>query len=565
MRLGGLSVPAVRSAAPAAPKIERRGSDIRSEVAVLITATAVAAAIVLVVTAESTISTFAAQPEAFISFVALAFLLQLFSVEVYGGGRIGVSVVGMLACGFVLGAGPAMAVAATASLIQFARARRFLHRAVFDMAQWTLATGAAVVAFHAVTRLSDATSFEVVAALVAGLSFVVINNLLLCAAIGLSESKPLRGVWEDRFRWARYHYVAIGPLALACSLAYESIGVVGLVAFAVPPGLVLVSVRQYVEKTRAAADEVQRANTELERSIRDANDLYEFSRGLAAQPHDRTAIFTYAEASITELAGARAAVVSSAQGVDEIRAGETVLGSIVFSASETFDSARWARLRDAVLPQLATAIENADLAAKVRKTHLDTIAALSRSMEAKDYYTGGHTERVAEIAVALAERLGFSGADLDAVEVGAMLHDIGKIGIPERILHKPGPLDDEEWAVMKEHPVISDYILSGVDLPSIVRRIARSSHERIDGAGYPDALSSDEIPLEARIVLVADAFDALTSDRPYRPARHTVDALSEIHANAGSQFCPRVVEALDALYRERPSILGGHLRVAEVA
>src|SRR5581483_3128264 len=145
------------------------------------------------------------------------------------------------------------------------------------------------------------------------------------------------------------------------------------------------------------------------------------------------------------------------------------------------DAERWTRLSEAIVPQLATAFESALLVDEVRKTHLDTIAALSRSMEAKDYYTGGHTERVSGIAVALASRLGYEGAELDAIEIGALLHDIGKIGIPERILHKEGPLDEEDWVVMKKHPVISEFILSEIDLPGIVLQIARSSHERIDG------------------------------------------------------------------------------------
>ncbi|MGZ4388196.1 MAG: HD-GYP domain-containing protein, partial [Gaiellaceae bacterium] len=200
------------------------------------------------------------------------------------------------------------------------------------------------------------------------------------------------------------------------------------------------------------------------------------------------------------------------------------------------------------------------------KTHLETIAALSRSMEAKDYYTGGHTERVATVAVALARRLGFQGADLDAVEIGALLHDIGKIGIPERILHKPGPLDDDEWKVMKEHPVISEYILAEVDVAPIVLEIARSSHERMDGGGYPDGVAGEEIPLAARIVLVADAFDALTSDRPYRRGRRIGEALDELRAHTGTQFCPRVMDALEQVYREEPHLLaGGDLRAVDVA
>jgi hypothetical protein len=196
------------------------------------------------------------------------------------------------------------------------------------------------------------------------------------------------------------------------------------------------------------------------------------------------------------------------------------------------------------------------LADEVRQTHRNLIAALSRSMEAKDFYTGGHTERVAEIAVALGKRLGYGREDLDAIEIGALLHDIGKIGIPERILHKPGPLDETEWEVMRRHPVVSEFILSGIDLHPFVSQIARSSHERIDGAGYPDGLASEAIPLPARIVLVADAFDALTSDRPYRSKRPAHQALAEIRANSGTQFCPSVVAALERLAREEPGVLG---------
>jgi putative nucleotidyltransferase with HDIG domain len=135
-------------------------------------------------------------------------------------------------------------------------------------------------------------------------------------------------------------------------------------------------------------------------------------------------------------------------------------------------------------------------------------------MEVKDWETSGHTERVADIAVALARRLGYRGSDLEAIEVGALLHDIGKIGVPEQILHKPGPLDDAEWDMMKQHPVIAEYILSGIDLPPIVHEIARWSHERVDGAGYPDGLAGNAIPLPAQIAFVADAFDAITTDRP---------------------------------------------------
>jgi HD-GYP domain-containing protein (c-di-GMP phosphodiesterase class II) len=190
----------------------------------------------------------------------------------------------------------------------------------------------------------------------------------------------------------------------------------------------------------------------------------------------------------------------------------------------------------------------------LRRAHKDTIAALSRSMEAKDLYTGGHTERVAAVTVGLARRLGFRDEELEAIEIGALLHDIGKIGVPGHVLRKNGPLTDDEWKLVKQHPLISDYILSELNLHPFVRQCARSSHERIDGTGYPEGLSGDEIPLPARIVFVADALDALTSTRPYRPARPMLAALAEIRAHAGTQFCPQVVAALEDLWRREPGI-----------
>ena len=151
--------------------------------------------------------------------------------------------------------------------------------------------------------------------------------------------------------------------------------------------------------------------------------------------------------------------------------------------------------------------------------------------------------------------MGYSGADLEAIETGGLLHDIGKIGIPEHILHKAAPLESDEREAMERHPIISDYILAKVDLPPIVRQIARSSHERMDGEGYPDGLCGTDIPLPARIVCVADAWDSLTSDRPYRRRRSTETALRELRLHAGTQFCPLVVAALERIYADEPQVL----------
>ncbi|HVH52476.1 MAG TPA: HD-GYP domain-containing protein, partial [Gaiellaceae bacterium] len=325
------------------------------------------------------------------------------------------------------------------------------------------------------------------------------------------------------------------------------------------------SVRQYVSKTRESVEEVRAANSELQAAVAaleernaDLHDLFEFAGGLAARAHDRATLVGYAGDALRHIAGTEVRVSTDLNGQVPLVAGGTPVGSL--ELGDALGSERWERLRDTLLPQLATALESTALVEEVRRKHLATIAALSRSMEAKDYYTGGHTERVAQVSVAIAQRLGFEGAELDAIEIGALLHDIGKIGIPEAILHKETELDEDEWTQMRQHPVISDYILSDLDVHQYVRQIARSSHERIDGGGYPDGLKGEDIPLPARIVLVADALDALTTDRPYRRARPLAAALVEMRDHTGTQLCPTVMAALERVLREQPQVVGRRLQ-----
>jgi putative nucleotidyltransferase with HDIG domain len=177
-------------------------------------------------------------------------------------------------------------------------------------------------------------------------------------------------------------------------------------------------------------------------------------------------------------------------------------------------------------------------------SYISTITSLARTVEAKDPLTSGHTERVADIAVVLADELGYDDSQLAAVRVGAIIHDIGKIAIPDSILLKPGPLDDEEFAVMRRHPEMSSYIVAELELPAVVKQMVRSHHERFDGAGYPDGLEGEQIPLAARIVAVCDAFNAMTTTRSYRTAMPVAAAVTELQRCSGSQFDPRVVAAL---------------------
>ena len=207
-----------------------------------------------------------------------------------------------------------------------------------------------------------------------------------------------------------------------------------------------------------------------------------------------------------------------------------------------------ARLRDLLRAQTELVAEKERLLERVHRSYVQTVASLARTIEAKDPYTGGHTERVADYALELARELSFSAEDLRSVAVGGVIHDIGKIGIRDQVLLKTGRLDPEEWSEMRRHPEISSYILDELEIPAIAKGMARSHHERFDGGGYPDGLVGEAIPLAARILSVADALDAMTSTRPYRGARPFHEALAEIERNTGTQFCPTVAAALRASY-----------------
>ena len=179
-----------------------------------------------------------------------------------------------------------------------------------------------------------------------------------------------------------------------------------------------------------------------------------------------------------------------------------------------------------------------------KQSLINGVQVLVHALEAKDAYTSGHSARVSRYAVKTAVQLGYTGDRLEHIRLGGELHDIGKIGTREDILNKPGPLSPEEFEHIKEHSALGERILAPLLSESpIVLGIVRSHHERVDGAGFPDGLVGDRIPIEARIIAVVDAFDAMTTNRAYRPSRLPVDAVVELRRCAGSHFDPRVVEA----------------------
>ena len=200
---------------------------------------------------------------------------------------------------------------------------------------------------------------------------------------------------------------------------------------------------------------------------------------------------------------------------------------------------------------LAVALENVRLFEENEQTYIEILAALVESMEARDPYLRQHSERVKMKARAVAEALNLAPFDKVILETGARLHDLGKVGIPDAILHKPGRLSDEEMAVMRSHPVVGDQIVKPLGKLGMVKPIIRNHHEHWNGSGYPDGLAGEEIPLHAQIVSIVDAFDALTSNRSYRDAMGREKALQIIEESAGTHFSPLPTEVFLELERAR--------------
>ncbi len=194
---------------------------------------------------------------------------------------------------------------------------------------------------------------------------------------------------------------------------------------------------------------------------------------------------------------------------------------------------------------------------KLESTYDQTLAALMSALDARDRETEGHSLRVSHLAAKLGEALNFSHDQLKVLERGSLLHDIGKIGISDTILHKPGPLNEEEWKIMKLHPDIGAKIVAGIPFLQDTIPLIRHHQERWDGTGYPDALYGEEIPILARMFAIVDAFDALTSKRPYRDRTMSTDeALEYLRSQSGILFDPNIIEIFETLIKEnQPNLL----------
>jgi HD-GYP domain-containing protein (c-di-GMP phosphodiesterase class II) len=233
-------------------------------------------------------------------------------------------------------------------------------------------------------------------------------------------------------------------------------------------------------------------------------------------------------------------------------AGAYAVAPIVFGASwgalaVSLDDAagldeRRQELLAGIAGQAKLAIANALSFETLERTFLATVEALANALEASDQHISSHARWIKDLALRVGRELGLEAPALKRVELGALFHDIGKIGIAASILTKPGPLTDEERRVIETHPELGERILAPIEQLEDVRPIVRACHERFDGTGYPDGLRGEEIPLEARIIFACDAFHAMTTTRPYREALPVEEARRRLREAAGSQFDPAVVE-----------------------
>jgi len=203
-------------------------------------------------------------------------------------------------------------------------------------------------------------------------------------------------------------------------------------------------------------------------------------------------------------------------------------------------------LVEAVAASLGTALHRAEIQADLEHAFTTTLAVLTSTVEAKDNYTANHGEDVAVLAERVALGMGLTSSQARDVRYAAMLHDVGKIAVPSEILCKPGPLTDEEWKVMRSHAAVGGDLVGRIDAFAHLAAVVRASHERLDGAGYPDGLVGEQIPLGARIISACDTYDAIVTDRPYRSARTPAEAVAELELVSGSQLDGQVVAALIA-------------------
>ena len=402
--------------------------------------------------------------------VALLTMLALaagrFNIAVYGDTHVSLAFVPTFAAVVLYGVpGAVVAGPLAAATVRLSR-RISLLQVLFNVGNIALAASLGAVTFHVVAgSYNGEVDIRVVpGALTGAVVTYAVNAYLVDQVVALTTRRSLHEVWNEQDRWLFPHYAVLGFLGLALALAYDSLGVAGLLAFLAPPVMMQLSIKQYIERTTENVAALRRKNEQLETANR---DILEMSH-------------------------------------------------------------------------------------RLRETYHGTLEALVSALDARDRETKGHSSRVCAYTLDIARLLGLEEGSVEWLDIqrAALLHDVGKIGVTDFILHKPGPLSPEEWKEMRRHPDIGYEMLKEVSFLNGPAAVVRAHHERFDGKGYPRGLKGTEIPLGARIFAVADTFDAMTSDRPYRRALPPETAREEILRNGGTQFDPEVVEVFLKVYEK---------------
>ena len=378
-------------------------------------------------------------------------------IAIYGETTVSIAMVGDFAVAFLFGPAGAVIVSPLSALVTDIGGGAWYKR-MFNIGANVLVNAAmASLAWWLMGSHLLVSGWVVPVALTAIAVYYLMNISLVTVAVSLASRMTLRAVWREKFEWLIPHYVVFGLLGLALAVAYDAVGIAGLLAFVAPPVMMRFSLKQYIDKTAENVEELRRANRDLQKANKD----------------------------------------------------------VLHMANE------------------------------LRETYDGTLEALVSALDARDRETKGHSLRVAKYMMEIAFHMGIDPGTDEWVDMqrGALLHDVGKIGVSDTILHKPGPLTDEEWVDMRKHPKIGHDMLKDISFLSGAAEIVMAHHERFDGKGYPNGLAADEIPLGARIFVLADTFDAMTSDRPYRRALSSDVARQEIITCSGTQFDPHCVQA----------------------
>ncbi|MEE8414233.1 MAG: HD domain-containing phosphohydrolase [Dehalococcoidales bacterium] len=251
----------------------------------------------------------------------------------------------------------------------------------------------------------------------------------------------------------------------------------------------------------------------------------------------------------TPVGGTSIGIECKELGADEYITKPFILEEVISTVGKVLEKRRLENLKEQYQQHLQNIV--GEQTEKIRNSFFQAVTALVHALEAKDIYTSGHSQRVADFSVAIGNKMGLPQQSIEKIKMAGLVHDIGKIGIKEQILNKPAGLTGEEFKQVQRHPEIGEYILAPIVNDTEILKLVRHHHEHYDGNGYPDRLTGTRIPLGTRILAVADAYDAMTSDRPYRKAMSSKVAFDELERKKGTQFDPEVVTVLFQISTEK--------------